>query len=280
MQVMESFCGDVGFEENKGRDDMDSFPIEQADCFVMEAESNIRILHDQQYLHDDRQEDAFFMTGVTRDESKDCAEPHAELSMHCSEEHTLHSQGGSTTLTAAYEEMVSIHSESASQVVVSLDVKTLDEDWNRSPRSVLMMGNSALERSRLKRCVAAKDTLRKEKSDMIDSSKLIDVRVGNHVSALPLPLPLPLPVFIPHSRRRRTSAVIIQKCIRIFLLHRMSIKKRIQGEKMQQHHCLSYLPYRIQPIALPFLSYLQKYLLGSSSVKLSFFNIFSIVAIY
>ena len=253
---MESFCGDVGFEENKGRDDVGFFPVEQADCFMIEAESNICILHDQQYFHDDRQEDAFFMTGVARDESEDCAEPHAELSMHCTEEHALNSQEGSTTLSAAYDEMVSVHSESA-----SLDVKTLDEDWNRSPRSVLMMGNSALERSRLKRCVAAKDTLRKEKSDMIDRTKLVDVGVGSHISALPVPLSLPLPVFIPHSRRRRTSAVIIQKCIRMFLLHRRAINKRVQGEKMQQHHCLISL---ILLSPSPFPSYSHKYLLGTS----------------
>ena len=256
MQVMESSCGDVDFEEeNVGRDSIDFFPVEQGECFMIEAESVTRVLvlHDQQYLHDGRQEGAFFMTGVTQDESKDCAEPQAELSMHCSEEPALNSKDGSTTLTAAYEEMVSIHSESASQVVISLTaVKTLDEDWNRSPRSVLMMGNSALEKSRLKRCVAVKDSLRKEKSDMIDRAKQNSVGVGSHISALPLPLP----VFIPHSRRRRTSAVIIQKCIRIFLLHCRVINKRIQGEKMHQLHCLLFLSplsYLAHCPSLPFL---------------------------
>lgn len=291
MQVMESSCGDIDFEEEKkGRDNMDFFPIEQVECFMMETESVIRILvlHDQQYLHDGRQEGAFFMTGVTRDESKDCAEPKAELSMHNSEEHALNSKEGTTTLTAACGEMVSIHSESASQVVISLTaVKTPDEDWNRSPRSVLMMGNSALERSRLKRCMAARDSLKIEKSDIIDKAKQIGVGVGSHISALPLPPPEP--VLIPHSRRRRTSAVIIQNCIRIFLLHCRVINKRIQGEMSK---CSNFTPSShnsslsqfliILFSPSPFPSYSHElYLSGLAQQDLlSFFSISSIVAIY
>ena len=223
----EFISGDADLERNKEEEVVDLFVIEQAASFVEEEKDNI-----EGALMTNQEEDcASFMTGVTGTELIDCIDQLAEFSMQFTKEHASDSQEDSTNFSAEYEEKVLELTEFAMPVETSENVPSINAEWNKRSRSVLMMGNSALERSRLKRWEAAKDTARKERSDA-GAGSIISVL---HVP-LPVPLPLPVHVFIPHSRRRRTSAVVIQKCIRMFLLHRRAVNKRNQGEAAQHRH--------------------------------------------
>jgi hypothetical protein len=227
MPAVEFIYGDEGIEKDKEEDGVDLSVIEQAASFVEEEKDNI-----QEALMTNHEEDgASFMTGVTGTDVFDCIEPLVEFSMQFTEEHASDSQEDSSNFNAEYEEKVPEITEFAVPVETSEYVSSINAEWNRSPRSVLMMGNSALERSRLKRWEAAKDTARKERSDAGAGCNISDLHVP-----LPITIPLPVPVFIPHSRRRRTSAVIIQKSVRMFLLHRRAVNKRNQGEAAQHRY--------------------------------------------
>jgi hypothetical protein len=232
MPAVEFISGDADFERNNEEEEVDLFVIEQAASFVEEEKDHI-----QGALMTNHEEDgASFMTGVTGTELIDYIEPLAEFSMQFTEEHASNSEEDSTNFSAEYEEKVPEVTEFAVPVETLETVSSINAEWNKSSRSVLMMGNSALERSRLKRCEAVKDTARKERSDAGAGSIISDL----HISfPIPIPLPIPVPVFIPHSRRRRTGAVIIQKCLRMVLLHRRAVNKRNQGEAAQ-HRCTSY----------------------------------------
>lgn len=230
MPAMEIISEDVDIKRNKEDDRVDLSVIEKAESFIEEQKDSIQ----EAFMTNHEEDGASFMTDVTGIEMIDCTEPLAELLLHYIEEHAWGSNEASTNLNTEYEEKVPELTEFAVPVETSETVSSINAEWNKSSRSVLMMGNSALERSRLKRWEAAKDTARKERSDAGAGSIFSDLHVP-----LPIPLSLPLPVFIPHSRRRRTSAVMIQKCVRMFLLHRRAVYKSNQGEAAK-HRCPSY----------------------------------------
>ena len=227
MPAVEFLYGDEGIEKDKEEDGVDLSVIQLAASFVEEEKDNI---HGALITHHE-EDGASFMTAVTGTELIGCIEPLVEFSKQSSEEHASDSQEDSTNFNAEYEERVPELTEFAVPVETSGTMSSINAEWNKSSRSVLMMGNSALERSRLKRCEAAKDTARKERSDAGAESNISDLHVP-----LPIAVPLPMPVFIPHSRRRRTSAVVIQKCVRMFLLHRRAVNKRNQGEAAQHRY--------------------------------------------